>query len=1297
MPPLPAQPLEFSDFSGGITENILQGDPRRYASADNMFITIDKKLEERPPFALDGADSSVISGATGQRINGYFNFRNESTLMPQVSRNLYYKNTLGIWTRIQGIDSKEVLSGGDKYSQTTAGEFQKTIYLATDGQPGENGVLPSKIYKDDTDTWVGRTAGLPRAWVNGNYTDQSLLAKCITNANILRAVMISHFNDAKYSTYTVPSNYETSPGDLHLNIDLPSLCYFQSVTFGADPNAPSPLPTPQGAATSEATLYLLVEAMNLAYNLHITDAMVNSWGKDTDQAPSTAANFTPAHAPKYHQDVPVPDYERIQGSATGIKLRKTKGPGAPLENPATPDSVEEAAAMLDDLWQKWNWHRQSVNTHDELNNPAVFNRYAPVGTKIGNIQIGEQSTPIITPDWGDVIAYANNLRFIYNAHVTNLYGVLNTNSFHKQRDNSIYNMQLECTLPEATDLDSAYLLIWWLRSLYQLHIFDAGSDTHPLPSSITTAGNTAAMTLVTLISPAVLIQLFPGMFLELTNSTYYSVNNTYSYTGNYQVAAILASPSPTVGTLSVDRKTSTGGTFLAQASFSHYHSHYASTYPTTGAALDTAVETAGDALGVDVTTYGTSLGSWLALASDLFFVMANHVAFSEGHDGWGPFGSNTYQQTVTNVTYPNFFIPSFETVSYAFYFSDEYTVEPNGVQYLVEGNPVLSASTEIAISYPLTATPENLYPDLYTAKVVTTQRANVLSNLPVLVNDAVTNYAVANINLNIYRTTDGGQTYYLLAEVPNGTTGYTDVINDNVPNPGDTALNTREKIYTSGGVVGFDQPPVCKFTHIVNNTAYWGGVVDDDQFFPNRVRQSVPNAPDAAPATFFDDLDSPVTGISSARNNVIVFCAESVYRLAGQFNLQGQGQITHENISDTLGCLNAKGIVRTEIGVFFPGNDGFYYTDGYQVVPITLELKETYAALVESESQRRKIYGAYDKITRTIWWAMCEDPTDTDNSVVYRFYLNYGVKPSGTFTLIRNGTNFRPSSLVFQNGTCYVSHELGYLLKTDPLNKSDVVIAAGVSPSASTTVAIPYDYKPVAVDMGSIFNRKWITKMHLVGLNTGDVALQPYALKDLNETGAGRKALAPINYAANCVWGDPTLIWGDTSFSWGAQGKMDLWRRFPATTLRSDFMQIQFVPSDQCVYASSVNFPDFCYVTVDSVTKLATILTPSGYTSILWPEDCVGYRLKFGYDSYITEYDITAIDATKKILTLADPDSTLLTVIAPGVPWEIWGVKKQQKLTITSFVLHYAYLGDENQAYPGAKSNDGGGNGGQNP
>src|SRR5690606_26215106 len=117
--------------------------------------------------------------------------------------------------------------------------------------------------------------------------------------------------------------------------------------------------------------------------------------------------------------------------------------------------------------------------------------------------------------------------------------------------------------------------------------------------------------------------------------------------------------------------------------------------------------------------------------------------------------------------------------------------------------------------------------------------------------------------------------------------------------------------------------------------------------------QSIPNAPDAAPASFYYDCEDMLTGLSSTRSNLIALCKSSLYRISGGFNQQGQGALLGEKISDALGNLNANGIVRTEIGDFFAGTDGFYYTDEFQNIKITLDMDKTYAALTKSDTQNR--------------------------------------------------------------------------------------------------------------------------------------------------------------------------------------------------------------------------------------------------------------------------------------------------------------------------------------------------------
>lgn len=1283
---LPPQPLEFVDFSGGITENYLQGDPRRYEKADNFLITVDRKLEERPgfiPYSLGGYAADLDAQ---YRINNFFSFINETVLIPNSGREMYVDYGQTFWTRIEGIGGRPVISTANFYSQVTSAEFQRQIYLTSDGDDQQTGSLPSKIYRDENNIWVARTAGLPRAWTTPNYTESTLLAKCLALANQLRASMISHILDAVY-----PSYYQDPLGSptasfisLHENVDKYSLSYFISQSFTGYPEIPNPIPTPQGPASSEATLYDLIEALQKAYTHHMKDSLRNALGyaKGTEY-------------PWYHQNI------RVEFMPDPFK-KCPRGPGATLSFQVKPDSLVDAAASLDDLHQKWNWHRLAVWTHSPQNSYSQINRYGLTESKIGKIYL-ENALPTVTPDYGDVIGFANNLKFLYNRHVLN---ITQFQEGHKRRSNFNnfgFNSGngFHCDLPDATDLDSTFLTIYWLRALYYQHEYDARCPEYVKVRFQITAGS-PNITNVTRFDTGQTYFLPPNGWIETEDELFLNFPpqlNEYDADWSYTTARVV-SAAPGTATLN---KNCLGisGFVTAQVSVSQYHSAFIyQVLPPLMATAKESQSTIDAQLGNPPYTVGTSTNSWLLLGEELFYAYKAHALNQVLHQN-NPFNMD-FPSSLELVPTPNFMIPRVAQVSYAFFFSDEYKVEANGIDYLVQGNPVFTEPTEIAISYPVDyIIPLQDVGSTLPLPVLNT-RTNLLSNLPVLTNSGTTNYDLSRIELNLYRTTDGGNTYYLLDKVPNGTTSYVDSVNDTVALPGNEALNERQIIYTSGGVLGYDQPPISKFIHIVDTTVYYGAITDTGQYFPSRIVQAISGAPDAAPSANTLDLDDEITGLSSTRSNLIALCKTSIFRVSGGYNSLGQGGLEAEKISDVMGCLNAKSVVQTEIGVFFAGSDGFYYTDGFQIIKVSIDLDKTYQALTKSETQKRGIYGGYDRLGRRIWWSLKSNETDTNNDVSYVFHLDYGTKPSGAFTVQRNGLNYRPSSMVFQDGIAYMGHELGFILKTDFRAKYDSRVMKFTSASEWGRLHIPYHYKSTAVDMGSIFQRKWLTKMHLVGKNSGNMSIQPYALRDLNQTQAGRKAMAPINYVGNPTWDTPTFVWGDPNFKWEYDGKMDLWRRFPATVLRSDFMQVELTPAFQCVYSSSVDYPFGTFVDIGVppifppyTFKVVTLLTPPSGEGVRFKSDCIGMEIRFPFDDYQKGYEIYQINGARTQIRVADPNDEI--PVTSGVEWEIWGYKKEQRVTITSFVLHFALLGTENQSYPGKYSNSGPGNGGQNP
>lgn len=74
------QPLELEDFSGGITDNYIDGAPNAYFEADNFIVTFNKKLYTRPgSLILSEENPQIPTGAV--RIGALIPF--EGTLLVQ--------------------------------------------------------------------------------------------------------------------------------------------------------------------------------------------------------------------------------------------------------------------------------------------------------------------------------------------------------------------------------------------------------------------------------------------------------------------------------------------------------------------------------------------------------------------------------------------------------------------------------------------------------------------------------------------------------------------------------------------------------------------------------------------------------------------------------------------------------------------------------------------------------------------------------------------------------------------------------------------------------------------------------------------------------------------------------------------------------------------------------------------------------------------------------------------------------------------------------------------------------------
>lgn len=1279
------QPLEFRKFSGGITDNFLQGSLERAEKLDNFLLTVDDKAEVRPGTVI--YDPSAFSLSLGSRVAGLFTGINETCLFGHSNRDFYTQAPDArygtAWTRITGPTGNEALGGGTNYSQVTTGDFQRQIYYTSDV-----GVQPGKLFRDTSNTWKAVTAGLPKLSLAPNYPDNSaLIARCILLANKIRASMVSHFKDAAGS-------YATSTTNQHALVDKWSLSYLETQSWSiADAEYPGPTPTPTaaGAATSESTLYTLCTALALAFEHHRNDI-----GGATPDASAGARVL--------HQPIAIypTGTANPYGSASGISVIKL-GLSAKMVLSGVVSSPSKAAAFLDELATKWYWHQLLPFVHSPNNTYSLMARYLLSASgndanRIGTIYTSKYTLQA-TPNYGDFVALGYWAKTALNKHG------LGTGSSgadtHAQVD-----PYAVVTLPDPIDYDSTALTLFWARWLYgYAHIYDAEQSFHSRIAFDSVTGSTDLTNVKTTATGAALT--LPVNSWVIVDVDYFNDSNPL----NRRAARVMASG---LGTATLSRTVITGRlSDYGEYSNSWLHGSYI-----LESILDAACDVNTDLTQANekiqaVGATATNLQGWITLGSEFMQCLANHEA--NGDLGATPsihkksnFIGNDIQGQAPSNSNP-FFIPTVVSLAWGAFYRYQYVVEPNGVLYVNEGAPIFSNSIQTCASFPVNTVIAALGSNFNTTTILTENACATLAGIPALVNTSGTNYdttvSVApttstpgesgyaqNLTIELYRTTNGGTTFYHLESLTNVYRTYSDVTNETYPKGDDVALNLRPVLYTSGGVLANDQPPTAKFIHEFGGSMYYGAITDSGQELGYQLRQSNELAPDSVPATFSDDLEDVLTGLSSTRSNLLALCKNSVYRISGSFTSTGQGGLTHDRISDAQGCLNAKSIVKTEIGVFYAGTDGFYYTDGYQVIKISLELDKTYRSMTESDEQKARIYGAYDKLTRRIWWAMQSNPTSADNDVFFVYYLNYGVKPSGVFTKAFAESSWNPSSHVFFQGKLIIGDSQGYLFKTDSNTKTDPKVVFGDSPSTWNTVYVPYKWRSCAIDCGSSASRKWITKMHVVGQNVGNTAIQVNSINDAGSMPDGTSsslALAPIQYVKNKVWGDPRVVWGDDSYTWKYDGTMDVWRRFPSRAMRSNFKQIELEPADIVVYRSD-DYPDFAFATVDATAKTATLQTPSGFSSLLWPLDVVDYYLSLDTDEYATTYLITAIDVTKKILTVSDPDSTLAT--SSAAKWQISGVKKEQRVRLTALDINFAPLGDEFEAYPGASDPGGVGN-----
>lgn len=534
---------------------------------------------------------------------------------------------------------------------------------------------------------------------------------------------------------------------------------------------------------------------------------------------------------------------------------------------------------------------------------------------------------------------------------------------------------------------------------------------------------------------------------------------------------------------------------------------------------------------------------------------------------------------------------------------------------------------------------------------------NAITAIPVLANGVSGNWDTSVIKVEIYRTTDGGTVFYKLGEVTNGTTVFTDSFSDSL-------IEDNEIIYTEGGVVENDEPPRAKYIHVVQNRMYAAYLKEGTEILPGDYLQSVPNDPDSFPATFRDVVEDTITGFSSVREIPIILCKRHVYRVEGVFDELGRGGASHVRIHDTAGCVAHNSCVQAEGGMYWAGNDGFYYTDGYKVFKVSDSINVIYRNFIKAMSETgslERITGTFDEENRRILWTVQRDSASLDNDSCFMLDLRRGPTesmPFGTWDGV--GETFRPTAMVFFNKELYRGDTRGYVLRHSEDITTDPRIDALVPAANWAKSTIIYTYRSMASNFGTDFVRKWVTRALITCKNRSNISIQMTAI---NDDGKYTRDLAQIRFRLNFVWGNPEFAWGDPSCVWGTVGMIEEWRRMPARGLRCSYMQLEITNA----YSVVTNSDTIGTAVLDPTLKTVTLTDSTNYD---WPLDAVDYYISFENDNYTQEFLIT--DRANDVLTFSD--------VANNAPasgtykWLLKGFVKGEVLNLLSYTIHFAHL-----------------------
>lgn len=525
----------------------------------------------------------------------------------------------------------------------------------------------------------------------------------------------------------------------------------------------------------------------------------------------------------------------------------------------------------------------------------------------------------------------------------------------------------------------------------------------------------------------------------------------------------------------------------------------------------------------------------------------------------------------------------------------------------------------------------------------------------------------SNLSCALYRTTDGGTTFYHVSDIaiPNEA-GVNYVLYDDTMT--DAVLDDREKAYFTGGSILAYGEVSAKYVTTCNDMVWAGAAMLGCDVIPiegssttaaRRVRHSLKGSVGLWPYECYVTVDDDIVGISSVDEFPIVFTKRGIVRLEGYIDAQGKGSIRKKVVSTTRTALNHNCIIKTDSGIYFASHDGFYFTDGFRIIQtISKHLRTTYASFVADELKQKRMTGVYLAKKGLLCWAVSQGSATSENDLIVVCDPSRGNGPEERLFWTISGP-FLPSTIAVDTlGNLIVADARGYVLTLTDSLKTDAVVDPTKEISEWGVRAVQPDYISPVFSFGTETNKKWISTCTTHWKKDTEVSIQPQSRNDLTSTW---NDMREIRYRSGSTTGE--------NKRWNLEGTVIATRDFPKRKLRCTYKQLRLIASTTVLYKSD----DYCTGVVNATLKTIT-LSNSG--SFDWPADALvrGQSIYLENDTYTRAFEITA--RSDDTLTLADSGNNLVN---GTFKWMIKGRKRDERPELLAYSIPYSILGmDEN-------------------